>query len=244
MTPTDNTAKLSELTRVAKANAAKFVIPDSDKVFQFKCNGLIGGDSQLAGKRVEWKAKFERPLEELIYPSLQRFDLAGYERKQRYRQKMLDEHHGSAKTPSNIKYYNNHEPEHQIKLDPIPANLLPTNEDIMYVHTPQWTVKVTDYQRPRSRSGPKEIPAEDASSVSSEMGEYLNIGEELDVEGEKYLRERMRASIIEREEEKKRKEKIAMGFLLGLNRRAAVDLQPVTLNPLETANVLVRRRLL
>lgn len=186
----------------------------------------------MAGKRVEWKAKFDRPIEELIYPSLQRFDIAGYEKRvqQRQRGDKLNDHHGSAKTPSMIKYFNNHETDGQIKLEPIPAHLLPANEEIVYVHTPQWTVKLGDSVKPRTP----------VAADSTEQVKFASISEEIDIEGERYLRERMRASIAEREEEKRRKEKLAMGFLLGLNRRVAVDLQPVSLDPQDNAKVLVR----
>jgi hypothetical protein len=241
ITTTDTTPKPVEISipRAGRSNAPKFTVPDTDKVFGFKCSGEIGGDSLVAGKRVEWKAKFDRPIEELIYPSLQRFDFIDYERRQRNRLKQLHEHHGSAKTPSQIKYFNNHETEHQIKLDPIPPHLLPANQDIVYVHTPQWTVKLTDNHRPRSRSNTKDLKCDESVDSSSEKVPYADIGEELDLEGERYLRGRMRASIVEREEERQRKEKLAMGFLAGLSRRQAIDLQPVALTPNDSANVLV-----
>lgn len=243
----DGSAKSPEMMRTLKSSTGKFTVPDSDKVFKFKCSGEIGGDSLVAGKRVEWKAKFDRPIEELIYPSLQRFDIAGYEKKVQQRQQKtgLHEHHGSAKTPSMIKYFNNHESESQIKLEPIPAHLLPANEEIMYVYTPQWTVKLGDPVKTRSAS---EIFTSTGGSSSVGGGaasggapKYASITEEIDIAGEEYLRERMRASIAEREEEKKRKEKLAMSFLLGLNRRVAVglDLQPVSLEPLDNAKNLV-----
>lgn len=243
----DTSSKPAEVVipRAARSNAAKFVVPDSDKVFGFKCSGEIGGDSLVAGKRVEWKAKFDRPIEELIYPSLQRFDFADYEKKQRYRHKQLNEHNGSAKTPSNIKYFNHHELDHQIRLDPIPAHLLPANQEIVYVHTPQWTVKLGESpKRPRSRTNTKDFLRDDASSAASASGldakmAFADIGEELEMEGERYLRNRMRASIVEREEDRQRREKLALGFLAGLSRRPAIDMQPVNLTPNDDANVLV-----
>lgn len=232
---TDGTSKSPELARTIRSSTGKNGVPDSDKVFNFKCSGEIGGDSLVAGKRVEWKAKFDRPIEELIYPSLQRFDIAGYEKKVQQRQNganKMNDHHGSAKTPSMIKYFNNHETDSQIKLEPIPAHLLPANEEIVYIHTPQWTVKLGDTVRSRANTA-------DTANALADTPKFASITEEIDIEGERYLRERMRASIAEREEEKKRKEKLAMGFLLGLNRRVAVDLQPVSLDPLDNAKNLV-----
>ena len=243
----DPNAKSAEIPRVVRSNLNKFTVPDSDKVFQFKCSGEIGGDSQVAGKKIVWKAKFERPIEELIYPSLQRFDIAGYERRMQNRQKFQNEHNGSAKTPSNIKYFNNHEPESAVRLEPISPHMLPTNEDIVYVHTPQWTVQLHDSPKSRSRANTSDshsllegILGGGNTSNDSEIGDdFADLAEEIDIQGERYLRQRIKASVIEKEEERQRREKLAMGFLLGLNRRPAVEVTPMVLTPAENANNLV-----
>ena len=43
------------------------------KMYEFACSGINGRDgSCLNGRMLEWKASFELPLEEFVYPSLQR----------------------------------------------------------------------------------------------------------------------------------------------------------------------------
>ena len=43
------------------------------KMYEFACSGTNGRDgSILNGRTLEWKASFELPLEEFVYPSLQR----------------------------------------------------------------------------------------------------------------------------------------------------------------------------
>jgi len=219
----------------------KFVIPDSDKVFNFKCSGELGGDSIIAGKRVEWKAKFDRPIEELLYPSLQRFDIAGYEKKVAQAQvqtkkvsESTDLQSGvSTKSPSRFRLPSHQEPE-PIRLEPIPKHLLPASEDVMFVHAPQWSVKVTDSSRPGTAGT---TITEDGALV------YDSLSEEIDIEGEKFLRARMKASITDQEDERKRKAQIAKGVLVSLTRLSASDIQhqqqPAEYDALERANQLV-----
>lgn len=46
-----------------------------NRMYEFSCSGLIDrDDSCLNGRTVEWKASFELPLEEFVYPSLQRYE--------------------------------------------------------------------------------------------------------------------------------------------------------------------------
>lgn len=43
--------------------------------------GLEHERSAIAGKRVEWEATFDRPLDEMLYPSLQFYDTEAWNRK-------------------------------------------------------------------------------------------------------------------------------------------------------------------
>lgn len=226
----------------SKGATPKFVIPDSDKVFNFKCSGELGGDSIIAGKRVEWKAKFDRPIEELLYPSLQRFDIAGYEKKvaqsqaqtKRISEPIELQSGTSAKSPSRVRLQSHHETE-PIRLEPIPKHLLPASEDVMFVHAPQWSVKVSESSRPGT-----------AGTTITDDGNlvYDSLSEEIDIEGEKFLRAKMKASITEQEDDRKRKAQIARGVLVGLNRSSSSDIQytqqPGEYDALERANQLVR----
>eukprot|EP01031_Cornospumella_fuschlensis_P048824 gene48824-59781_t len=78
--------KISEITKPIRTHIAekdKKAIPKRTEVFKFHCEGDIinhdGGD----GKHVEWKATFDKPIEQLIYPSLQRFDNETFEEKRK-----------------------------------------------------------------------------------------------------------------------------------------------------------------
>lgn len=225
----------------SKGATPKFTVPDSDKVFNFKCSGELGGDSIIAGKRVEWKAKFDRPIEELLYPSLQRFDIAGYEKKVAQAQALSKRapepsellSGTSTKSPTTRARLLSHHEMEPIRLEPIPKHLLPASEDVMFVHAPQWSVKVSDSSRPGT-AGP---------TITEEGVKYESLSEEIDIEGERFLRAKMKASITEQEDERKRKAQIAKGVLVSLTRLSDSEIQhqqPAEYDALERANQLVR----
>jgi len=43
---------------------------EARRVYNYKCNGILTSGN-LSGKQVEWKAVFDKPIEQFIYPSLQ-----------------------------------------------------------------------------------------------------------------------------------------------------------------------------
>jgi hypothetical protein len=50
-------------------------LPKPNYSYQYNCKGVVKAEgSSLSGHRVEWRTSFDRPLEEMIYPSLQRYD--------------------------------------------------------------------------------------------------------------------------------------------------------------------------
>lgn len=157
----------SQLSRTADAsfkNTDKLVaIPDTDKIFKYSCSGMIGGKSDLTGKHIEWKATFDRPLEHLIYPSLQRFE--AYEAKSKSQKRPYgvgDVRLGSLHT---------HSP------DPTVADKLPTttvHEDAEYLFTPKWTMSLKEVDKPTENV---------ANSDTSDA---------IETEGEQYLREQTR----------------------------------------------------
>ena len=51
--------------------------PKADRTYKYACGGRNVRPGNLKGKKVEWTATIECPLEELIYPSLQHFDDVG-----------------------------------------------------------------------------------------------------------------------------------------------------------------------
>lgn len=144
-------------------------IPDTDKIFKYSCGGLIGGKSDLTGKRIEWKATFDRPLEHLIYPSLQRFE--AYEAKIKPQKRpygLGDVRMGSLHT---------HSP------DPIITDKPPTaaavHEDAEYLFTPKWTMSLKEeVHKPK---------VDDTSTMANS-----DSSDAIETEGERYLREQTR----------------------------------------------------
>jgi hypothetical protein len=229
----DPNLKLSDITRLPRSNqttqGTRFVVPESDKVFRFQCKGTLGGDTMVAGKQVEWKATFNRPLEQLIYPSLQRFDIAKYESRVKMRQRL----HGDSKAvqmhihDSKAQYLDG-DPDVHLKLEPLPDKMLPTNEAILFVHTPQWTVQITEpslAQRGLNPDGSK--PA-------------LSLTEEIDQRGERFLRNEIKDGVAKNEAARKKRSEHAADVLTGWSRRVATrELRPVALSAKEDAQVLV-----
>lgn len=160
----------SQLSRTADASfktTDKLVtIPDTDKIFKYSCSGLIGGKSDLTGKHIEWKATFDRPLEHLIYPSLQRFE--AYETKSKSPKRpygLADVRMGSLHTysPDPIATIGGDKP-------PSAAAAAAVHEDAVYLFTPKWTMSLKDVDK----------PAEDAASSDT--------SDAIETEGELYLR--------------------------------------------------------
>jgi hypothetical protein len=145
--------KILEITRTTRG-MEKLKIPNKGEVFKFDCEGEIDTyGNETAKKHVKWHATFDKPIEQLIYPSLQRFDNEGYEEKRKvYRQLHGHYETGITKTspPTGAKNTDGTAPvqysyseNHGIKLDLLPdaANV---SSDIMFLYTPKWTVEVTD----------------------------------------------------------------------------------------------------
>eukprot|EP01041_Mallomonas_annulata_P000200 gene200-359_t len=58
--------------KIGGNNQEKKIIPD--RSYSYKCDGTLSGESSLNGKRVQWKAIFDKPIEQFIYPSLEAFE--------------------------------------------------------------------------------------------------------------------------------------------------------------------------
>jgi hypothetical protein len=70
-------ARFNEDDNEAEAKKSK-----PNRTYQFNCGGLNDKEGGLLkGQKIEWKATFELPLEELTYPSLQRFTFDAVETK-------------------------------------------------------------------------------------------------------------------------------------------------------------------
>lgn len=199
--------KMTELTEVRLDSRHKPLKPQT--VYSFHCGGDLA-----SGKHVEWNATFDKPLEQLIYPSLQRFDMKSYEEKKKNHYKM----HGydsleAGKAPN-------------ILLDPVKVTKVdPLDDQKMFLHTPSWNVKITaaapqfttvvrtrstteDSTRTRGRTMTEDsIKARTSSPASTTGGEstkieeivttYASLASEIEIEGEKYLRQKMKDKYLQ-----------------------------------------------
>lgn len=230
----DPNTKITDVSRMPKSSS-KVVVPERDKIFNFRCEGTIGGDSQLNGKRVEWRATFDRPVEQFIYPSLQRYDVETYEEKVKKHEQMHGKKHlinyvSPVNSPRSlppslsprspiVKYQ---ESLNRIKLEPLPDELLPPfNENIMYIHAPKWSLR---------------LMGEDTKQETVNPQGYTSTIEEINVEGERYLKQQIKEHYANIEKERLERERLgSAGFNI---RRRAIGHIEVGPN-LDSANGLV-----
>jgi hypothetical protein len=116
-------------------------------LFHFHCQGEIQpASSSKDPVPVRWEAKFDRPLEQLIYPSLQRFDNEAFEKKRQLFRSL----HGSSESGGggglNKLHVGDHGhiPDHfdeGLQLDFIPGGEV-VQENILFLFSPKWSVEV------------------------------------------------------------------------------------------------------
>ena len=197
--------KMTELTEV-RLDSRQKPLKAPQNAYAFHCGGDLS-----SGKHVEWNATFDKPLEQLIYPSLQRFDMKAYEEKKKNHYRM----HGydsleAGKVPN-------------IQLDPVKITKVdPLDDQKMFLHTPTWTVKITaatpqftttvrtrtateDSTRLRDRTVTEDSirtktlsrttsteEADTADVIEEIVTTYASLASEIEIEGEKYLRQKMK----------------------------------------------------
>lgn len=177
--------KIIEITRPTRmATAEKKKIPNTNEIFKFECEGELSAPVQGAKKHVKWHATFDKPIEQLIYPSLQRFDNEAYQEKRKVFKQLHGGMEGSSLKSSgagNASSPTNHPPQkspkspqqpaysfsenHAIKIDLLP-DAMNVSTDFMFIHTPKWTVDVYDVKpgSPKVIYNPNDI--EEGSSIS------------------------------------------------------------------------------
>lgn len=220
--------KIIEITRQARTNDKKKV-PNTSEIFKFECEGDIITPLQGMKKHVKWHATFDKPIEQLIYPSLQRFDNEAYQEKR----KVFRQLHGGAMEGSAIKSNvpltapnpahpplpqkspkSSQQPQqqqqqqqqqmtysfsenHGIKIDILPEAMA-VSSDFMFIHTPKWTVDVTDV-KPISPKVPLSANIEDDEENQEENNGALT----------SRSHRKLRANLIRKQinKEKKRRKK-------------------------------------
>ena len=215
------------VVRSHRSHNLKVVPPDTDKVFKFSCSGEIGGDSQLAGKNVKWDASFNLPIEQFIYPSLQRFDCVGYdekvkEYKKRYGHTPRNYTQTQSEAESQAPNFIDPNKIRHIKLEPLPDYAAPYNENIMFLSGPKWTLNLSESQT--------------QSAVLNEHG-YRDTTEEINVEGEHYLKQKISKHYREVERDRVERERLgSAGFSVRRRGLHRIDPSPALE---ESANTLV-----
>lgn len=210
MTKIDPNLSITEITKLSRATEVekKKLDPINRKeVFKFECEGEIQADTSLKGMHVKWKASFDRPIEELIYPSLQRFDNDTFEEKR----KQYENLHGHSR-------YGYSAIGRTTKLDMIDGAENPGSR-MMFIHAPKWTMTLEN--RAPTPSSPSHSPSklhDSLNEMSLDGGDsltlsvddiprgggldaivpekpttssYRSLQEEIEAEGEKILRQQV-----------------------------------------------------
>ncbi len=237
ITQVDPNIQISEIVSLPTRTHVNRKKLNRSELYHFECEGdlkVSGSDDKL---HVKWDAKFDRPIEQLIYPSLQRFDNEAFEKK---RQQYRSLHGGSndfiAHVPRNIGEPG-HIPDHYnegLQLDFIKGGDL-VQDNILFLYPPKWNVQLERQQSPKddtsvvpSLSPEKSVSESDVLSDGGSVSDlrsrrsgrslrsrvtyqedveeedtisyiplaaskkYSSLAEEIDTEGERYLRKKIR----------------------------------------------------
>jgi hypothetical protein len=211
--------KISDITdvtrQVERSSYHKAKAPKPDYAYKFQCSGEIGGDRTISGMHVEWSATFNKPVEQLIYPSLQRFDLTTYDQ-QRKQQHKLHGHNDTHFVGSSSMEHTENSGQSVTLLRQISSDIdrhTSIEDQKMFIHTPTWTMKLTgvsnnnatkyntaansliDAGRSRANSANYDLShkqEEECLDASTNRPVYASTAEEIDIEGERYLRRRIK----------------------------------------------------
>ena len=144
-------------------------------------------NNPLQGTHVEWEANFDRPIEQLIYPSLQRFDPSVHKKKKdtllhQIMSGIYSDHVNEQNTSTPTSYHDsNHLPTYEV--EPISSNI----EQKMFLVSPKWTIKLSHDNVIRKTLTEKNLKATDKSLI-----------DEIDIDGESYLREKLKLEHMEK----------------------------------------------
>lgn len=218
--PNFSITEITKLSRSAEIERKKLEPINRREVFKFECEGDIQADTSLKGMHVKWKATFDRPIEELIYPSLQRFDNDNFEEKRKQYENLHGRRGYSALGRT------------ATKLDMLDNNSNNFGPRMMFIHAPKWAMTLENRRSAPSspnRSPPKlqtelnessldagdsltlsvdDIPGGLDASIADKQSNYHSLYEEIEEEGEKYLREKVIRRYHARQEENELRAKI------------------------------------
>eukprot|EP01039_Chlorochromonas_danica_P011301 gene11301-12608_t len=213
--------KISEITKPIlrtsnnSENNKKFVIPKTNEIFHFQCEGIIPGNSNTRESRyVRWDAKFDKPIEQLIYPSLQRFNNESYEE----RRKVYNALHGQHDAGVVVQQQQQHTSMMSQFADGVRIDLLPDSEQpdpkLTFLYTPKWTVNILpvgantgQVGNTTQSSGTSSTGSSPKHAINESQSSSLSLLEEIDIEGERFLRTRIRERYQDHMESIKREKK-------------------------------------
>jgi hypothetical protein len=206
MTKVDPNLSITDITRVTRSTEMerRRLEPINRKdIFKFECEGDIQTETALKGMHVKWKASFDRPIEELIYPSLQRFDNDTYEEKRKHHETL----HGHSRHGYSAL-------GRTMKLDMLDSAENNSGPRMMFIHAPKWSVSLENRRSPTA--SPNRSPSRqqhDLNESSLDAGDSLTISvdyiptgidfstevnipyksllEEIEESGEEYLRKKV-----------------------------------------------------
>lgn len=229
----------------------------ASREYKFSCHGEIitkelddNDFIRKVGKHIEWKATFDKPLEQLLYPSLQRFDTTERDKKRKIHEKI----HGYS--PINESNSNN---KNHTTTNRTMENLLTTSstdftnhhnsysnsisnsnsiDDKLFLHTPSWTAIITNNENPTTPNG---------SKIFTNKNIKKTLLEEIEYDGEEYLRKKLQKSYLEGNTKEKIQHRqqlytpsIPTPSSKGNNRRGQAKNLIKAAQELETAEQLVR----
>lgn len=172
-TNVSQTFKPEDISKIFDKNLALETPPEEalkiNKKYQYRCKGEVERGS-LLGKKVEWDASFDKPIDQLMYPSLQFFDMDAFNEKKKSYNKLHGHSdpqfsRGALPTPSR-------ELVMSTKLFNTGVTLVKATTTANEITTPKWTVKLEN-------TGKVFVKKED-------------IFTEIDASGENYLRSEMK----------------------------------------------------
>ena len=137
-----------------------------NKSYRFQCEGTLGGSEEEGSRKVEWKASFERPIEQLIYPSLQRFDHEAFNKRRDLQIQLHGHRSGGLALEASTD---------SLVLEPLPA------ADSLVEILPDWAATVTAVR-------PSDL---DPTALSSSSSSVLK---DMEVDGEEFLRQKLRSN--------------------------------------------------
>lgn len=150
ITQVDPNVQISEIVSIPTRTHANRKKLNRSELYHFECEGdlkVSGSDDKL---HVKWDAKFDRPIEQLIYPSLQRFDNESFEKKRQQYRNLHGSNNEFVAHVSRSIGEPGHVPDHfyeGLQLDFIKGGD-EVQDNILFLYPPKWNVQLAKVPLP------------------------------------------------------------------------------------------------